>query len=78
MAVGSPDRLRVLASGSPRRIMHWLIPRSELTIYHGGHLDLITEAGRLAPVVEAFLTAANDPQRQPITLDSRCATAAAG
>jgi hypothetical protein len=46
------------------RIMHRLIPRSELTIYHGGHLDLITEAGRLAPVVEAFLTAAKDPQRQ--------------
>ena len=60
------------------RIMHSLIPRSELTIYHGGHLDLITEAGRLAPVVEAFFTAANDPQRQRITLDSRCATAAAG
>jgi poly(3-hydroxyalkanoate) depolymerase len=59
------------------RIMHWLIPRSELTIYHGGHLDVITEAGRLAPVVEAFLTAAKDPQRQQITLDSRCAPAAA-
>ena len=40
------------------RIMHRLIPGSELTIYHGGHLDLITEAGHLAPVVEAFLTAA--------------------
>ena len=46
------------------RIMHWLIPRSELTIYHGGHLDLITEAAHLAPVVEAFLTAAEDPQRR--------------
>jgi len=39
------------------RMMHRLIPRSELTIYRGGHLDLITEAGHLAPVVEAFLTA---------------------
>jgi hypothetical protein len=38
-------------------MMHRLIPRSELTIYRGGHLDLITEAGHLAPVVEAFLTA---------------------
>jgi poly(3-hydroxyalkanoate) depolymerase len=38
------------------RVMHRLIPRSELTIYRGGHLDLITEAGHLAPVVEAFLT----------------------
>jgi poly(3-hydroxyalkanoate) depolymerase len=39
------------------RIMHRLIPGSELHIYHGGHLDLATRAGRLAPVVEAFLTA---------------------
>ena len=39
------------------RIMHQLIPRSKLVIYHGGHLDLITQAGRLAPVVEAFLAA---------------------
>ncbi len=39
------------------RMMHRLIPRSELTIYRGGHLDLITEAGHLAPVVETFLTA---------------------
>lgn len=37
------------------RIMHRLIPRSELHIYHGGHLELATDAGRLAPVVEAFL-----------------------
>lgn len=60
------------------RIMHRLIPRSELTIYHGGHhLDLITEAAHLAPVVEAFLTAADDPQRQPTTLDCHRAPAAA-
>jgi poly(3-hydroxyalkanoate) depolymerase len=39
------------------RILHRLIPRSELTIYHGGHLDLVTEAGQLAPLVEAFLSA---------------------
>ena len=39
------------------RIMHWLIPRSELHIYHGGHLELATDAERMAPVVEAFLTA---------------------
>jgi len=53
------------------------IPGSELTIYHGGHLDLITEAGHLAPVVEAFLTAVNDPQRQSATLDYRRAPTAA-
>ena len=39
------------------RIMHRLIPRSELHIYHGGHLDLATDAEHLAPVAEAFLTA---------------------
>jgi len=39
------------------RIMHRLIPLSELHVYHGGHLELAMEARRLAPVVEAFLTA---------------------
>ena len=39
------------------RIMHLLIARSELTVYHGGHLDLVSEAGRMAPIVEAFLNA---------------------
>jgi poly(3-hydroxyalkanoate) depolymerase len=39
------------------RIMHWLIPRSELHIYRGGHLELAADAGRLASVVEAFLDA---------------------
>ena len=39
------------------RIMHRLIPGSELHIYHGGHLDLATRARRLAPIIEAFLTA---------------------
>jgi len=39
------------------RILHWLIRGSELHIYRGGHLDLIAEPHRLAPVVEEFLTA---------------------
>jgi len=39
------------------RVMHWLIPHSELAVYHGGHLDLVSDAGHLAPIVEAFLTA---------------------
>lgn len=37
------------------RIMHRLIARSRLHVYRGGHLDLIAEPGRLAPVVEQFL-----------------------
>jgi poly(3-hydroxyalkanoate) depolymerase len=44
------------------RIMHRLMPRSELVIYHGGHLGLATEADRLAPVVDAFLTAERSPE----------------
>ena len=55
------------------RIMHRLMPRSELHIYHGGHLDLATDAEHLAPVVEAFLipeteagiAAAHDQTRRP-------------
>jgi poly(3-hydroxyalkanoate) depolymerase len=39
------------------RIMHRLIPRSELHIYHGGHLELAADAEGIAPVVEAFLDA---------------------
>jgi len=37
------------------RIMHWLIPRSLLHIYHGGHLELAADSGRLAAAVQAFL-----------------------
>jgi poly(3-hydroxyalkanoate) depolymerase len=39
------------------RIMHRLIPRSQLHVYHGGHLELAADAERLAPAVEAFLDA---------------------
>ena len=39
------------------RIMHRLIPGSQLHIYHGGHLELAADAERLAPAVEAFLDA---------------------
>ena len=48
------------------RIMHWLIPRSQLHIYHGGHLELAADAERLAAVIEAFLGpggADDDPDR---------------
>jgi poly(3-hydroxyalkanoate) depolymerase len=37
------------------RIMHRLIPRSRLHVYHGGHLELAADAERLAATVEAFL-----------------------
>jgi poly(3-hydroxyalkanoate) depolymerase len=37
------------------RLMHRLIPRSDLHVYHGGHLELAAHPERIAPVVEAFL-----------------------
>ena len=40
------------------RLMHLLIPKSRLHVYHGGHLGLITEAAELAPVVDRFFTGA--------------------
>jgi hypothetical protein len=37
--------------------MKLLIPKSQLHIFHGGHLGLVTEAAELAPLVDAFLSA---------------------
>jgi poly(3-hydroxyalkanoate) depolymerase len=51
---GDDDPVIPLANA---RIMHRLIPRSELHIYHGGHLELAAHPERIAPVVEAFLDA---------------------
>jgi poly(3-hydroxyalkanoate) depolymerase len=39
------------------KIMHRLIPGSNLHIYRGGHLELAADAERLGAVVEAFLDA---------------------
>ncbi|HMG64822.1 MAG TPA: poly(3-hydroxyalkanoate) depolymerase [Streptosporangiaceae bacterium] len=44
------------------RIMHQLIPGSQLHIYHGGHLELAADAGRLAATVQAFLDADPTPE----------------
>jgi pimeloyl-ACP methyl ester carboxylesterase len=49
---GDDDPLIPLVNG---HIMHRLIPGSELHVYRGGHLDLIAEPHRLAPVIERFL-----------------------
>jgi poly(3-hydroxyalkanoate) depolymerase len=51
---GDDDPIIPLANA---RIMHWLMPRSELHIYHGGHLELAAHPERIAPAVEAFLDA---------------------
>lgn len=52
LLAGDDDPLIPLVNA---RLMHKLIPRSELRVYHGGHLDLIAEPHRLAPIVESFL-----------------------
>jgi poly(3-hydroxyalkanoate) depolymerase len=39
------------------RIMARLLPDARLHLYEGGHIALITEADRLAPVIEEFLDA---------------------
>jgi poly(3-hydroxyalkanoate) depolymerase len=51
---GDDDPIIPLANA---RLMNLLIPRSQLHVYHGGHLGLLTEAAELAPVVDAFLAA---------------------
>ncbi|MCY7402255.1 MAG: poly(3-hydroxyalkanoate) depolymerase [Nocardioides sp.] len=37
------------------RLQAVLIPHSQLHIYHGGHLGILTEADELAPVIDTFL-----------------------
>ncbi len=37
------------------RMQAALIPHSQLHIYHGGHLAILTEANELAPVIDTFL-----------------------
>src|SRR5204863_8213139 len=51
---GDDDPLIPLANA---RLMNSLIPRSQLHVYHGGHLGLVTGAAGLAPVVGRFLAA---------------------
>ena len=51
---GDDDPIIPVVNG---RIMNWLIPRSRLHIYRGGHLELAADSGRLASAVEAFLDA---------------------
>ncbi|HEY7779883.1 MAG TPA: poly(3-hydroxyalkanoate) depolymerase [Ktedonobacterales bacterium] len=52
IVAGDDDRLVPVVNA---RIMHQLIPRSRLHIFHGGHLGLVLQAAELAPVIGAFL-----------------------
>jgi poly(3-hydroxyalkanoate) depolymerase len=51
---GDDDPIIPLANA---RLMHKLIPRSELHIYRGGHLELAAHPELIAPVIEAYLDA---------------------
>jgi poly(3-hydroxyalkanoate) depolymerase len=51
---GNDDPIIPLANA---RVMHTLIRGSQLHIYPGGHLGLVTEATELAPIVDKFLAA---------------------
>jgi len=52
VVAGDDDPIIPLANA---RLMRAMIPRSEMFIYQGGHLELIAEPMRLAPAVESFL-----------------------
>ena len=54
IVAGDDDPLIPLVNA---KLMRLLIPHSQLHVYHGGHLGLLTEAAELAPVVDDFLAA---------------------
>jgi len=58
---GDDDPIIPLANA---RLMHKLITDSQLHVFHGGHLGLVTEAAQLAPVVSEFL--ADPAQPAPV------------
>jgi poly(3-hydroxyalkanoate) depolymerase len=58
IVAGDDDPIIPLANA---RLMHRLIPRSRLHVFHGGHLGLVTEAAQVAPVISDFLTAPAAP-----------------
>jgi poly(3-hydroxyalkanoate) depolymerase len=57
---GDDDPIIPLANA---RIMHWVLPDSELYVYPGGHLELAARPGHIAPVVQTFLDTPRGPRR---------------
>ena len=56
---GTDDPIIPLANA---RIMHRLLPHSQLHIHSGGHVDVVLNAPELAPVIENFL---DEPGERP-------------
>ena len=54
---GDDDPIIPVVNG---RILARLIPHAELHIYRGGHVELVTEAPALVPVITRFLSAEGD------------------
>jgi poly(3-hydroxyalkanoate) depolymerase len=52
---GDDDPLVPLVNAN---LMHRLIPRSQLYVFHGGHLGLVAQANELAGIISSFLDAA--------------------
>jgi poly(3-hydroxyalkanoate) depolymerase len=50
---GDDDPIIPLANA---HVLHRLIPNSQLHVYHGGHLGILTESDELVPLVERFLS----------------------
>jgi poly(3-hydroxyalkanoate) depolymerase len=51
---GDDDPIVPLANA---RIIARLVPNSTLHVYHGGHVELVTEAATFGPLIDEFLTA---------------------
>jgi poly(3-hydroxyalkanoate) depolymerase len=47
------------------RLMARLIPNARLHVYHGGHVELVTEAARFGPVISEFLCEARGSGGRP-------------
>ena len=59
---GDDDPIIPLANA---KILAALIPSARLHVYHGGHLELVTRPGLLAPVVAGFLAPQSPRQASP-------------
>ncbi|MDM7488158.1 MULTISPECIES: alpha/beta fold hydrolase [Rhodococcus] len=59
IVAGTDDPIVPIANA---HILHRLLPHATLHRHAGGHIELITDAARLAPVIEAFL---REPGRRP-------------
>ncbi len=65
-----PQRVLVLAGDDDpiiplvnARVIARLVPRSQLHVYRGGHLAILTESDELAPIIESFLSERTEQER---------------